>query len=69
MLGLISGQSSLPEFTIMKIKVAGKETGKFITYEYGLLDRYDEKSETSSMARTTGYACTAAVKIVLEGNL
>ncbi len=57
-----------PEFTVMKIKVAGKETGKFITYEYDLLDRYNEKTETSSMARTTGYACTAAVKLVLDGD-
>ncbi len=52
----------------MKIKVAGKETGKFITYEYDLLDRYDKKTGTSSMARTTGYTCTAAVKLVLDGD-
>ncbi|MBL7149101.1 MAG: saccharopine dehydrogenase NADP-binding domain-containing protein [Candidatus Cloacimonetes bacterium] len=56
------------EFTVMKIKVAGKETGKFITYEYDLLDRYDKKTGTSSMARTTGYTCTAAVKLVLDGD-
>ena len=36
MQGLISRQSSLPEVTVMKIKVAGKETGKFITCEYDL---------------------------------
>jgi len=55
-----------PEFTVMKIKVAGKENGKFITYEYDLFDRYNVKTKTSSMARTTGYACTAAVKLVLD---
>jgi saccharopine dehydrogenase-like NADP-dependent oxidoreductase len=57
-----------PEFTVMKIKVAGKEKGKFITYEYDLFDKYNEKTETSSMARTTGYACTAAVKLILDGD-
>lgn len=57
-----------PEFTVLKIKIAGKENRKFITYEYDLLDKYNMKTETSSMARTTGYACTAAVKLVLDGD-
>jgi saccharopine dehydrogenase-like NADP-dependent oxidoreductase len=31
-----------------------------------LYDEYDPVSKTSSMARTTGYTCTAAVNIVLN---
>ena len=34
---------------------------------YRLLDRTDERTGTSSMARTTGYTCTAAARLVLEG--
>jgi saccharopine dehydrogenase-like NADP-dependent oxidoreductase len=29
-----------------------------------MLDRYDPVTDTSSMARTTGYACTAIVHLV-----
>ena len=56
------------EFTVMKIKVAGKEKGKIVYYQYDLFDRYDEKSGISSMARTTGYSATAAVDLVLNGD-
>lgn len=51
------------EFTIMKVIVKGE--GK--TVEYDLLDRYDAVTKTSSMARTTGYTCTAAVNLITEG--
>jgi len=57
-----------PEFTVMKIKVAGKEDGKNVCYQYDLFDRYDAKSGISSMARTTGYSATAAVDLVLNGD-
>lgn len=56
-----------PEFTVMKILVAGKESGKPICYQYDLFARYDENTGISSMARTTGYSATAAVDLVLNG--
>ena len=54
------------EFTIMKIKVAGKENGKDKTITYELYDEYDPGTKTSSMARTTGYTCTAAVNLLMN---
>ena len=51
------------EFTVMKVIIKGE--GK--TIEYNLLDRYDAATKTSSMARTTGYTCTAAVNLIAEG--
>lgn len=51
------------EFTVMKVIVKG--SGK--TIEYNLLDRYDPVTKTSSMARTTGYTCTAAVNLIAKG--
>ena len=51
------------EFTVMKVIVKGE--GK--TIEYDLLDRYDAATKTSSMARTTGYTCTAAVNLIAKG--
>ena len=43
------------EFTVMKVIVEGEVNGKPKTVQYDLLDRYDVASQTSSMARTTGY--------------
>jgi len=48
------------EFTVMKVIVKGKNK----TIEYNLLDRYHSATKTSSMARTTGYTCTAAVNLI-----
>lgn len=50
------------EFTVMKVIVHG-EGG---SVEYNLLDRYDATTQTSSMARTTGYTCTAAVNLIAQ---
>lgn len=51
------------ELTVMKVILHGE--GKSI--EYNLLDKYDQGTQTSSMARTTGYTCTAAVNLLLNG--
>ena len=50
----------------MRVEIRGTEDGAPRTYRYDLHDRYDEGTATSSMARTTGYTCTAAVHYVLE---
>jgi saccharopine dehydrogenase-like NADP-dependent oxidoreductase len=55
------------EFTIMIIRISGEEKGKKKTYEYHLLDRTDRTTGTLSMARTTGYTCTAVAHLVIEG--
>ena len=56
------------EFTIMRVIVEGNENGKPARYQYDIYDEYDEKTGISSMARTTGYTCTAAARLVLESD-
>lgn len=56
------------EFTVMRVTVDGEENGKAKKYVYTVLDRTDAATQTLSMARTTGYTCTAAVDLVLDGN-
>ena len=51
------------EFTIMRMIVEGIENNQKVCYTYDLLDRKDKVSGFSSMSRTTGYACTAAVNL------
>ena len=50
------------EFTLMSITIQGQ--GKTIQYE--LYDEYDAVTETSSMSRTTGYTCTAALNMLVN---
>jgi lysine 6-dehydrogenase len=55
------------EFTVMRIRVEGEERGARKFFEYNVLDRTDKTTGTISMARTTGYTCTAAVNLVING--
>lgn len=52
------------EFTVMKILIESEDN----LIEYNLYDEYDDKTKTTSMARTTGYTCTAVARLILEKN-
>jgi len=52
------------DLTVMRVRVEGTEGGKKVRHSYHLFDRYDAATDTSSMARTTGYTCTAMVRMV-----
>ena len=54
------------ELTVMKVKLTGKKNNELVIVEWNLLDYYDEETRTSSMARTTGYTCTAAVNLIAK---
>jgi len=57
-----------PEFTVMRITVRGVDgEGRSVTHVWDLLDHGDRVKGISSMARTTGYACTAAVNLLAAG--
>jgi len=54
------------ELTVMKVIMEGQKNGSPKRVEYDLLDHYDNKTKTSSMSRTTGYTCTAAVHLIAK---
>ncbi len=55
------------EITVMRITVKGENAdGKVEEVVYTLHDQYCKETNTSSMARTTGYTAAAAVNIFLE---
>ena len=54
------------EFTILRVIIEGKKNKKLKKYMYDLYDEFDISTKTSSMARTTGYTCTAAVNLVAK---
>jgi len=55
------------DITVMQVTVEGTKSGQKLRYKYDLLDRYDPKTETLSMARTTGYTATMAVRLLANG--
>ena len=55
------------DFTIMRVVLEGEKDGQHKRYVYDLLDRYDRETRTTSMARTTGYTCSIAVRQVAAG--
>ena len=52
------------DFTVMKIIIKGSEKNNITRHEYNLFDQF--QNDTLSMARTTGFTCSAAVKLILE---
>lgn len=55
------------DFTIMQIITEGVKDGVRQRYTWNLLDRYDKESGIHSMARTTGYTATMAVRLIAGG--
>jgi saccharopine dehydrogenase-like NADP-dependent oxidoreductase len=55
------------DLTVMRLVISGEEDGKPATYTYDLRDEYDPATGALSMARTTGYTCTAVARLVLDG--
>ena len=55
------------ELTVMRIIIDGQEDGRPVRWTYDLLDRTDHEGGVTSMARTTGYTATMAVRALAEG--
>lgn len=54
------------DFTVMRVIISGKEDGENKEYVYDLYDKYSKSTQTISMARTTGYTCTAVANLILN---
>lgn len=56
------------ELTVMRIVIQGTNNlGQIEEVKYNMYDEYCKKTNTSSMARTTGYTATAAANMFLDG--
>ncbi len=56
------------EFTVLRIKVLANESSGRKEYIFDLYDETDLQNVISSMARTTGYTCTSAARLILKGD-
>jgi saccharopine dehydrogenase-like NADP-dependent oxidoreductase len=57
------------DITIMRVAMTARKGARRLRYTYDLWDEYDAQSGTTSMARTTGYTCSAIVRQVARGLL
>lgn len=55
------------DLTALRIEVDGRQENREVSYVFSMLDRYDPATGTHSMARTTGYTATAAMRMLVEG--
>ena len=55
------------DITVMQVVVEGEMKGENVRYTYDLFDRFDVPGNVHSMARTTGYTATAAVRMLARG--
>jgi saccharopine dehydrogenase-like NADP-dependent oxidoreductase len=56
------------DLTVFRASVEGlDDRGEPVEQTWEMVDRYDRQTRTSSMARTTGYTCTAGVRLLAGG--
>jgi len=55
------------DLTILEVTVEGRLANQPVRHVFRMLDRHDPVTGTHSMARTTGYTATAAVRMLGEG--
>jgi lysine 6-dehydrogenase len=55
------------DITVLQIRIEGRKDGRRLRYVYDLFDDFDHENGVTSMARTTGYTATMALRLVAEG--
>ncbi len=55
------------DLTVFRAEIVGRKGEHTVRRTYQMLDRLDRDTGTTSMARTTGYTCTAIVRAVASG--
>ncbi|MCL4808815.1 MAG: saccharopine dehydrogenase, partial [Thermoanaerobaculia bacterium] len=55
------------ELTFLRVVCDGRRGGRRVKRTLELLDRTDRETGDTSMARTTGFPCTTATRLLLEG--
>jgi saccharopine dehydrogenase-like NADP-dependent oxidoreductase len=55
------------DLAVMRVILSGLLDGRHISTTIDLFDEYDPVTDTTAMARTTGYTCAAVVRLVMSG--
>ncbi len=57
------------DVTVMRVEVTGLRNEEKVKITYDMVDHYDEEHAVTSMARTTAYPCTSALRMIARGDL
>ena len=57
------------DLTLLRVDVTGKKGSRRVHRRYEMIDHYDARHGTTSMARTTAYPCSIAAQIVGSGKI
>jgi lysine 6-dehydrogenase len=57
------------DITLLRVDVSGKKAGKLTHHRYEMIDHYDSRHGTTSMARTTAFPCSIAAQILALGRI
>jgi len=57
------------DLTLLRVDVKGKKGSRRVHQRYEMIDHYDARHGTTSMARTTAYPCSIAAQIVGSGKI
>jgi len=57
------------DLTVMRVEAQGLLHGVPATYTWDLYDEYDAETDTTSMARTTGFPCAIITRLLASGAL
>lgn len=55
------------DITVMRVIIKGEKNSNIISHTFELIDYFDIKNKTSSMARATGFTCTIIARQLLNG--
>jgi saccharopine dehydrogenase-like NADP-dependent oxidoreductase len=55
------------DFTVLRVEASGWRDENKVEYQFDMYDEFDAESKTISMARTTGYTATSAVRMLANG--
>jgi len=55
------------DLTVLRVIVEGTKDGQKLSHTFDLVDHYDRKRQTTSMARTTGYMATSVARLIRDG--
>ncbi len=57
------------DLTLLRVDVSGRDGGTSIRHRYEMIDHYDSKHRTTSMARTTAFPCSIAAQLLASGEI
>lgn len=55
--------------TLMRVKVAGKKNGEYVTHVFEIIDYFDTDKEYSSMGKTTSFPASIGAQMIVSGQI